>query len=187
MSYLVLAVRVLLAGLLLVSATAKLRNRAAFREFAASTVAMRLASHRWSVPLALVTVVAELVTVALLAVPATAAAGLSAAAALTVAFTGSIGVSLRRGARVPCRCFGVSRTPLGAPQLVRNLALLAVCGGALAVQARPAGPMHPAGVAVALSAAAVALILVLLLDQVVELLRDNRLTASPAGPGSPGR
>jgi Methylamine utilisation protein MauE len=184
-SELVLAARALLAGLLAVSASAKLRGPEALHGFAASTVALRIASRRWSFPLAVATAVAEAVTAVLLAVPGTAPAGLAAAAVLLATFTAAIGLSLKRGARAPCRCFGASRTPLGAPQLLRNLVLLAVCGAALAASTRPAGPLHPAGVAVALGAAAVAIALVLLLDQAVELLRDP--APSIAGPGSPRR
>lgn len=187
MSYLVLGARVLLAGLLGLSAHSKLRSRPALAGFAASTVAMRIVPRRWSVPLALATGVAEAATVVLLAFPATATAGLVAAAALLVAFTAAIGWSLLRGARAPCRCFGASRTPLGAPQLLRNLALVGVCGAALAAGARPAGALHPAGVVVALGAAAVAMALVLLLDQAVELLRDPPRAPAPAAPGSPRR
>ena len=45
--------------------------------------------------------------------------------ALLIAFTGFVAVTLRRGVRTPCPCFGASDAPLGLATIARNLVLIA--------------------------------------------------------------
>ncbi|WP_184740351.1 MauE/DoxX family redox-associated membrane protein [Arthrobacter sp. AZCC_0090] len=49
------------------------------------------------------------------------------AAALLGAFTIGIGLALGRGDTAPCACFGADNKSIGAAQLARNLALMAIC------------------------------------------------------------
>lgn len=84
-----------------------------------------------------------------------------------MAFTVAIVVALRRGRRVPCRCFGASAVPVGPGHLARNAVLLAAAtAGAVQAGAVQAGAgtvlagLGPAGfVAVALAAGAAAVLL----------------------------
>jgi hypothetical protein len=118
---------------------------------------------------------------------------------LLVGFSAAIGLSLWRGRRPPCHCFGqLSTTPIGWPTLVRNgvlagLALLVVrspdtgwVGSVFAAIDIPlaragADPVTTAGAAVA----SLALILVVgLLHQNAQLA--SRLAAIEASGGVPG-
>lgn len=76
-----------------------------------------------------------------------------AAAGLLVAFTAAVAVRLARGQAVPCGCLGeTSPEPVGADTLVRNGALLAVAGLAVATGGRPGGALSViAGVALGLA------------------------------------
>jgi len=118
----------------------------------------------------------ELAVPALLAIPATAPAGFAGAAVLLGAFTGSIVTTLRRGTRASCRCFGASSRPLGPAHAARGACLLAVAAvGGAGSSAGERGALDPAGVAVALAAAAAGVVLTVALDDLVSLL-----TARPA-------
>ncbi|MEV4324022.1 MauE/DoxX family redox-associated membrane protein [Microbispora rosea] len=166
MAYLFAFCRLLTGIVFLMSAVSKLRGRAAYEEFTAATRALvRLPSRL----VAALVVAAEIAVAPLLAWRPTALAGFGVALGLLVAFTAAIVVALRRGRRVPCRCFGASAVPVGAGHLARN-AVLIVAAAAGAVQAG-AGAVHagtgavfaglgPAGLAaVALAAGAVAVLL----------------------------
>ncbi|MFF8957136.1 MauE/DoxX family redox-associated membrane protein [Streptomyces sp. NPDC014894] len=180
MTYVVLACRILLFGVFLAALVGKVRGRAAFREFAASIVALRLLPARASRAVAIAVTAAEAVIAALLVPNATAPLGLALAVLLLLAFTAGIVLALRRGRSAPCRCFGASVTPLGPVHVVRNL-LLAAAGvaGLTAAVAGAAGglPPHAAGGAVASVAALVILLLVVRLDDLVALFAP----APPAG------
>jgi uncharacterized membrane protein YphA (DoxX/SURF4 family) len=79
---------------------------------------------------------AELAVAALLAPATTARWGALGALALLLVFGGAIAVSLARGRRPDCNCFGrLHSRPLGPAMLVRNLAL-----AGLAVAVVAAGP-----------------------------------------------
>jgi methylamine utilization protein MauE len=117
------------------AAVGKLRDRAAWAAFVATTGAMlptRLAPR----PVAVVVAGAEAAT-AVLAVAAlvTRAAGvalaaLGLAAVLLAAFLTGIAGVLRSGRAVRCRCFGSSGAEFGRNHLVRNgiLLLIVACG-----------------------------------------------------------
>jgi len=174
--YLVLVAGATLWLVFAVSAVSKIRTRAAYAAFVASTGRLLPAGSRWVRQAALLVVVAEVAVVVLL--PVLPALGLAIAAVLLAAFTVAIAGAVRRGVTAPCRCFGSSARPLGVAQAVRNgvLAVLATGGaaGAVAVPDVLAGA-HPAGVAIAALGALVLAVLTISFDDVADLL-----TGSPA-------
>lgn len=168
MPYVVLACRVVLVGVLGIALLSKVRGRAAFAEFASAVGALAGLRPGWTRSAAYGVVAAEVVSVLLLVLPRTTVLGFAYAAALLSVFTVGIASAMRRGERTACRCFGASTTPLGLPHVVRNLILLAVaCAGAVGAGLFSAGPLHAAGVAVAVACAAVAVLLVLRMDDIV--------------------
>jgi hypothetical protein len=168
-AYLAVGCRLLIAVVFLVSVATKLADLPAFVE---SVRGLRVLPAPLARAGAGAVVAAEAAIVLLLAVPvaATGVAGFGVAVAALVAFGAAIALSLRRGRRAPCRCFGRSTTPLGWHHVVRNGALTAVALlGAVATAG--AGPAHPGGLAVAAAAGAVAGLLVTALDDIVALFR----------------
>jgi uncharacterized membrane protein YphA (DoxX/SURF4 family)/peroxiredoxin len=118
---LLLTGRLVLAGVLLVAAVAKLADRAgARRSLEAFGVPAALA------PAAAVALpVAELLVGAALVPVATAWVAALAATALLVSFSVAIAVAIRRGVQADCHCFGrLSSEHVGRGTLARNLALL---------------------------------------------------------------
>ncbi|MFB7232237.1 MauE/DoxX family redox-associated membrane protein [Streptomyces fimicarius] len=176
MTYLMLGCRALLLVVFLTALVGKTRSRAAFAEFRASIVALRLLSRRLSRAAAAAVVLVEAVTAVLLVVPATAAAGLALAVALLLVFSAGIVLALRRGdGTASCRCFGASAAPLGRIHVVRNLALAAIGGAGLTAGAWASGwPPHAAGAAVALAVALLGALLVLRLDDLAFLFSDPK-------------
>ncbi|WP_161627929.1 MauE/DoxX family redox-associated membrane protein [Microbispora catharanthi] len=166
MAYLFAFFRLLTGIVFLMSAVSKLRGRAAYEEF---TVATRALTRLPARPVVALVVTAEVAVAPLLAWPPTMLAGFCVALGLLVAFTVAIVVAMRRGRRVPCRCFGASAVPVGPGHLARNAVLIAAAAAG-AVQAGigavpawtgavPAG-LGPAGLAaVALAAGATAVLL----------------------------
>jgi hypothetical protein len=137
-----LACRFLLGTTFTVSVAGKVRARTAWRSFASwlSGLPLRPLRLRWA-PAALT--VAEAAVVLLVALPATAPAGLAAGSALCLALTVGLAVAVRRGSRQPCHCFGSSPDPLSAQDVARNALLLALAVAGLACAA--AGGAHSAG------------------------------------------
>ena len=90
-------------------------------------------------------------------------------ALLLGAFTVGMAISLRRGDRAPCHCFGTRAAPLGAGQVIRNLvlSLVAVVGAATALGGP--GDVGVAGVAVAAFAGLSAGLLATRLDDLLDL------------------
>jgi len=158
-AYLFAFCRLLTGIVFLMSAVSKLRGRAAYEEFTAATHALVRLPAR---PVAALVVTAEVAVALSLAWPPTVLAGFCLALGLLVAFTVAIAVALRRGRRVPCRCFGASAVPVGPGHLARNAVLL-VAAATGAVQAGAGtvlaglGPAGLAAVAMAAGAAAVLL------------------------------
>ncbi|GGO04839.1 MauE/DoxX family redox-associated membrane protein [Microbispora bryophytorum] len=159
MAYLFAFCRLLTGIVFLMSAVSKLRGRAAYEEF---TVATRALTRLPARPVAALVVAAEVAVAPLLAWPPTMLAGFCVALGLLAAFSVAVVVALRRGRRVPCRCFGASAVPVGPGHLARN-AVLIVAAAAGAVHAGtgavPAdlGAAGLAGAALAAGAAAVLL------------------------------
>jgi len=143
-----LACEVVLAVVLGTAAVSKLRGPAALREFRDSLVGMRLVPRRAAGPVAAAVGLGEAVVAVALCVPVTAGAGLVAAGIELAVLTAGVGLVVRRGSALPCRCFGPARRPLGRLHLVRNGALLAVAAlGLVSRQPVPEGPAVVIGVA----------------------------------------
>jgi hypothetical protein len=147
----------------LVSAVSKLRG---YREFRKSLPALAPVRPGLLRPLAVVVVVSEATVPILLLIPSAMSYGFWLSCGLLCAFSAAIAAALRRGRRVPCRCFGASSTPLGAGHLVRNTIILIT-----AVMGVVAPSVHPpaAGVAVAIGTGLVGAILIIAFDDIVYL------------------
>ncbi|MER7043375.1 MauE/DoxX family redox-associated membrane protein [Streptomyces jumonjinensis] len=184
MIYLVFACRILLAGVFLTALAGKVRNKAAFDEFAVSVERLGRLPRRVSRAVAVAVAAGEAAAVALLAAGPTVPAGFALGVLLLLGFTAGIVRALRAGSAAPCRCFGASVTPLGPVHVVRNLVLAAVggAGGAAALTGPATGwPPHPGGAAVAGVAALVALVLVVRLDDLTALFRLPPARTGPVG------
>ncbi len=173
MTALALFARVLVAGLLLVAALAKLRNPSGF---AVSLVDLGLIPRRWTriAPAgALAVILSETVVAVAVAVPATAVVGLGLGAVLFAALTA---LALRAAARpvpVMCHCFGSAGQALGRAHAYRNAAVSIVA--ALGLWAYHPGASPDSGTAVlAASAALIAVAGGALMDDVIALLRRQR-------------
>lgn len=184
MVYAALICRTLVGLVFAVSAFSKLRNGNAYREFSSwlASVPVPLARNRLLPP---VLAGAEAATVVLVAVPATAVAGLVLAVLTLAALTAGTAVAVRRGARVTCQCFGPSRTELASHHVLRNgfLLVLAVVGLTVvgAFSADAVAP-RPAGIGLSLWAAVALATFVVFLDDVVFLVgRDSADRAKRAG------
>ncbi|MEU0396133.1 MauE/DoxX family redox-associated membrane protein [Streptomyces sp. NPDC006208] len=171
MYYIGLAARLLLVLVFAAAAAGKSWRRGSFDAFGSSLTALRLFPRRLSAPVAVATVVAEAVTAVLLAVPATAGAGLALALVLLGAFVAGILAARRGGRQVPCRCFGATSMPLGIPHVIRNALLAAVAVVGLAAMASTSAPgsVHPGGLAIAGVTAAVGALMVVRMDDLLAL------------------
>jgi len=175
MSYVVLACRLVVAGLFAWAAASKLR-RQHLRDFAGVLTAARLVPGRVAAPAAATVVAVELLLVGLIFVPSTARAGLTVAAGWTVALTAAL-LPLRRRS-LACRCFGTA-TPVGVHHLIRNLGIfLTAAGGALGAALTPAGPLQWPAVLVTAIAATTAILAVGLTDQLFTAPSAYRAGAS---------
>lgn len=133
MIYLNLLCRGLLGAVFLLAFGGKVRSPAALRAFSGSLADLGWLPARLRPAAVVGLLVVEGATVLLLAWPATAtatatttAAGFAAAFALLAVFVVGVGLSIRRGERVRCLCFGADRGAMGVSDVVRNLALAAV-------------------------------------------------------------
>ena len=126
---LVLACRLLLAGVLVVAAVSKLADREGSRQ---AVVAFGV-PERLAAGVALLLPIAELTVAALLLPASTALAGALGALALLLLFSVAIAVNLARGRAPDCHCFGqLHSAPAGPGTLIRNGALAAVAAFAVA-------------------------------------------------------
>ena len=180
MAYIEVVCRVTLLGVLATAAFGKLRSRQALRALAGSLVAMRVVRAGRARRVAVLLVVAEVSTVAMLGVWWLPVLGFVAAAALMAVLTAGVVKVLLGGAAAPCRCFGASTTRVGWFHAVRNAGscAVAVVGGAAAIAG---GAGEPAGLVVAGAIGGTAAALLVVLDEVVELFRPP-----PAGVGEGG-
>lgn len=168
------ACRATLVLVFLVSGTSKLR-RGEVRALAETVGGSGLVRRGAAGAVARGVVVLELLVVVLVVAVPTARAGAALAAVLLTGFLVAIALSLRTGAGLTCRCFGVRAEAVGRRHLVRNGALLAVCAGAVAAPP-PLTPAHaPVLVCAALLAATAALVVVLL-DDVIDAVHALRET-----------
>lgn len=169
MSAVELGCRLMLAVVFVLAAQSKVRGRKALADFT-QTLGQFGFPRSWSGPLAITFIIAELACALLLLVAA--AAGYGLALALLGGFTLGIARVLRGGAKVRCRCFGASDTPMGAAHLVRNGLLLSVA--LLGAVGHGLGAREPLPVGVGVIAGAVGLLagfFVTRWDDLVFLLR----------------
>lgn len=180
MAYLALGIRCLIGAVFLTSSVGKTAGRGAFDRFVSSLEGMRIVPSRSARSVARWVVAAEAAVCATLVtpLPAAAIAGFVLAAALLAAFTAGIALTLRRGVRTPCRCFGTSASTLGPRHLVRNLALAALAvTGAFVVTAD--GATTPGGAVLAALTGLLLGGLVAVLDDILDLFRTSRTPANP--------
>jgi hypothetical protein len=177
LTYLFLAARLLTGGVFAVSLASKLRGRAAFRAFVASLGGLPVPGRRASRGTAVVITIAEAAITGLIVVPVTARLGLLLAAATLATFAAGIQLAVSRGVRAPCRCFGASDIPLGRGHIIRNV-LLTLIAAAGAAAGAAAAPLRPAGLALSVAVAEVAILPVLFFDDLVAVI---------AGPAAPAR
>jgi uncharacterized membrane protein YphA (DoxX/SURF4 family) len=163
----------------LVSVSAKLRSRSAFRAFVSWLAALPVPLVR-SQPraTAIATAAAEAVIVVLVALPRTVRPGLALASVVLAAFAASTWVFVARGADAPCHCFGVSASPLGRRHVVRDalLGAVAVTGAAAA----GLGGARPAGAVLSLGAGLVAAVFIVFFDDLAALFTRTGETAPDA-------
>lgn len=125
MEWIALLSRVLLAGVFLIAAIGKLTQREESRR-ALDDFGVPRAMAR---PIALILPFGEIAVAALLIYGGSSHVGALGALALLGIFTAAITVSLARGRRPDCHCFGQLRsTPIGASTLVRNGVLMGLAG-----------------------------------------------------------
>jgi energy-converting hydrogenase Eha subunit A len=183
------------------SAGVKLRDRQAYRSFREglretalvpgsllSATAAALCGAEAVIAVSLLTV-AVLTAAAVTGTKPLAESVLAAAAALTVVLAVGVAAVIRRGTVARCSCFGAgSSRPLGWAHLVRNLSLLTViCAGLAAV---PLARGYPAlaGAALAAGAGAMAALLFVRWDELVELFAPvPRSVVVPPPVRRPGR
>ncbi|TDD60289.1 methylamine utilization protein MauE [Kribbella antibiotica] len=181
MVYLLLSCCLCLAFVFGQSAVSKTGSKA-FRDFAGSAGPLEILPTGLRVPAAAGVVVAEVtLTVALLvgafsaSLRFVASAGFLLAVLLLLSFTAAIVVTLRRGIRKPCKCFGAATTPLGRAHVVRNVLLLAAAVAGLVAGATRPESVEPAGFAIAAVAGLVGGLLVTRFDDLVELFGSQAI------------
>ncbi len=160
LSYLLLTSQLVTAGVFALAVVGKLRAPEAF---VASLTDFGLWRARRPVAYAVIAAEAAVVPLVLLAAPV----GLTLGALLLLAFASAIAVTLSRGARPSCRCFGAKSAPVRGAHVARNLVL-----AALAVAGLFAGDHAFAGAPLAVGAilAAVTLLVLATFDDLVEVL-----------------
>ncbi|MEU4265996.1 MauE/DoxX family redox-associated membrane protein [Streptomyces sp. NPDC025273] len=183
MFYVEIGMRCLIGAVFLISFLGKVSGPGKFAAFIKSVHGMRIVPSRAARPVARVVLAAEASVCLLLAVPAAAGAlaGFTVSAALLVSFALAITLSVRRGVRAPCRCFGASAVPLRSWHAVRNL-LLTACAAGGAVAATGNGQAHVGGAALAVFGGLLLGVLVTLLDDLFDLFRPGGDTGRSVRP-----
>lgn len=127
MQYVDIAGRLLLLTVFILALAGKASSRSAWQEFVESIRAMAVIDRAKAPAAAVATAAAEAGVVVLAVIPVRLAgsAAFVLAAGLLGCLTAAVIAVVRRGAPVPCRCFGASQTPLGVAHVVRNLVLVA--------------------------------------------------------------
>ncbi|MFB7915971.1 MauE/DoxX family redox-associated membrane protein [Streptomyces sp. NPDC056061] len=172
MEFAAMSCRILLVIVFTVAVVSKLRGTDSFGAFVRSVQGFAVLSPRRGRAVARLVTGAEAAGVVLLLLPGPVAiAGFALVGCMLGAFTLAIGASLRRGVRVPCRCFGASTSGAGPLHLIRNGFLIAVAVTG-AVGTSHGLPEAPGGLAVAVGTGLVLGVVVTVLDDVSESLRD---------------
>jgi hypothetical protein len=183
MSYFVIAMRVLIAGAFAVAAISKLSSTASLAAFERSLRRIGAVPASMLRPATGLVVTGEMVVPVLLLWPSTITIGFAVAAAMLAAFAIAVAVSMRRGLREPCRCFGASRASLGALHLWRNLALLASSATAAVLHEATSATPETGRALLAIALGVVALVVLLLLEDIAAVFGTATSVATPA----PGR
>ena len=212
MTEIVIGVLALAAVVFGTSAGAKLRGRAAYRDYVAGLGETGLISGRFVRATAAVLAGAEVLTAVGAAgagayAPAISAHGTSALAAsklaaselagseltpsvllggavLAGALSTGVAIIVRRGTRARCACFGsASARPLGGAALVRNLALLVVLAAGSLASVLSRGDAALAGSLVAIAGGGIVGLLFVHLEDVAELFSGSAVSGS-TGAGS---
>lgn len=187
MPYLLVALMAALLVVFGVSAWSKVRSPAAQRVFAASLRPLPLLPSSVVVPVAAAVTAAEVtITLGLAWAIAAAMAGapgtrpaevavLGGAGLLLAVLTTGVAVAIRRPTGARCACFGATERPISRRHLVRNaLLLLIVAAGLIVVAAATDRPGEPAGVVLGLACGAVAALILIRLDDLVDLFAPPR-------------
>ncbi|WP_433348429.1 MauE/DoxX family redox-associated membrane protein [Microtetraspora malaysiensis] len=137
MQYVEVASRLLLFTVFALALASKVASRGAWIRFVESVRSMAVVGDALVTPAAVAAVLAEAGVVVLAAIPLrqAGAAAFTLAALLLGCLTVAVVMVIRRGAAVPCRCFGASETPLSVAHVVRNLVLTAAALLGLAASA----------------------------------------------------
>ncbi|MFF7244783.1 MauE/DoxX family redox-associated membrane protein [Embleya sp. NPDC008237] len=175
--------RALLWVVLAVAVVSKLHSARSFAAFVRSVRAFAVVPARRARAVGCLVVGAETAGIVLLSSPGPAAfVGFVLVGCLLAVFTLAMAVSLRRGVRVSCRCFGASAIDTGPLQLGRNGFLIVVA--AIGAVGAPHGlPDAPGGLAVTIGIGLITGVTVTVLDDVSELLRDAFPVAARKGQG----
>lgn len=170
MAYLSLALRLLIGSVCLVAALGKLSSPQAIRGFR-RTLAEIGAPRRLVPPAAAAIILAELSVVGLAPWPSTGVIGMLLGTALLGAFTIGVARAVREGTTASCRCFGMRSGRLSRLHIVRNAVLTAAAATALILAAAvPRPAQHPAGVALAVAAAALGTLVVVAWEDLAALV-----------------
>ncbi|WP_250903613.1 MauE/DoxX family redox-associated membrane protein [Actinomadura sp. NEAU-AAG7] len=155
-----LAAQSLMAGVFALAAFSKLRGREEFGRFATTVRKLTMRSGPETAAVAGAFAAVEALTAVLIAVPATAPAGLWTAAALLTLFIGVVFRAVRGRVFAECGCFGGSAA-MSYPLLGRNALLLTLALAGLAASGDRAAWEGPAlrGLALAIGLAAASALL----------------------------
>jgi hypothetical protein len=165
--------RLLLVGVLLLSAASKIRSISAFHEFAAATTSLLQVGPQRGRVLAAASIASELVVIALLVITKLVTAGFVVGGVLLVAYTVAIARALRRGVRTPCRCIGASSDPIHPSLLLRNAGLIVACTlGWVSTSQAGTSVALTAAFAASVTIAAFAVAIVACFDDLVYLARS---------------
>jgi len=171
MQYIAIGCRAALVTVFLVAVAGKVAGRGSFREFTGSIAAMRVVPAHAARAGAFAAVTAEALVVVLTVIPvrAAAVAGSALAGLLSITFSAVIALSLRRGNRAPCRCFGRSAAPLGTRHITRN-AILLIVSAACAAAVLGSGVVRAPGAVVAAGTGLFAGLVIAAYDEIAEVL-----------------
>ncbi|WP_327287687.1 MauE/DoxX family redox-associated membrane protein [Streptomyces sp. NBC_01198] len=172
MEFVAMSCRILLLVVFTVAVVSKVRSAESFGGFVRSVRGFAALSPSQGRVVARAVIGAEAVVIVLLLLTGPrVTVGFALAGSVLAVFSLAIGASLRRGARVPCRCFGASTSSSGALGLVRNGFLIAVAvTGAVGTH----HGLPPASGAVAAAGTGLVLgVVVTVLDDIAESLRDS--------------
>ncbi|MDR7277078.1 MauE/DoxX family redox-associated membrane protein [Catenuloplanes atrovinosus] len=124
----------------------KVSGHERWREFRASLAGFTWLPYQARTAVAALVVAAEAAVLVLVAVPATAVAGLALGGLLLTGISLAVLAARRAGHEVRCNCFGGDAGPIGRAELIRNAILVLICAlGATASTAAAATPGPVAG------------------------------------------